>query len=204
MPLLPPSGHNNNQSGPRNSNNSFLAQIPQGQGPAQQRDEKLLRNIHKKIDELETLPEANKIILKNFITYLMTGFKEGVKDTIDFLRREPGYSIESLCEPREFQAIDSDDYSQIHTTRLEPNPNNENEFEIIEADINCSDNEETLSYRAKIQIDPQQENFAYIKELSVRFKGELIFATEEDPTTNHKGVPDVTLTLDLSPQNTQS
>ena len=47
-------------------------------------------------------------------------------------------------------------------------------------------------------------DFGFIKELSVRYFGQEVFVSEEDPKTNREGVPDLTLTLDLTPLDTQS
>jgi hypothetical protein len=57
---------------------------------------------------------------------------------------------------------------------------------------------------ATIQIDPEQDHFGFIKELSVRWNEKLIFACEEDTSRNREGVPDLSACLDLSPLNTIS
>lgn len=182
----------------------MIARVSQTGVPLSQREGVLLDGIHQALDSKRGMSDQVKKILKADADYLMTGFKKGVKETIDFLRRESGYSLLSFREPRTFHRVDSRDYTKILEIRLDPNLNDQNEFEIIEAFINKSDDQEIRSFRAKIQIGPKQEHFAYIKELSIRYAGKEVLATEDDSMANQGQVPDLTHTLDLTPLDTQS
>lgn len=135
------------------------------------------------------------------VTYLITGFKKGVRDTIDFLRSHPEYSLDTFRQAQTFYCQDSDDFTTNHEIKLEPNPDNQNEFEIIEAFNTIPGGKEIKSYRARIQIDPQEYHCGFIKELSVRYEGEELLKCEDDPLINHRQVHDVSWLLDISPLN---